>query len=235
MCHKSKMKLLPLRTDNTLVQSTERPCNGSPPPTLQTGHKQTQVYDHSTLAQVQSDAVSSFEYFREYTTFMCILFQSKCKAIWVASICFDRCLQIKFNWLTDLWIETHILKILSVRLEVFDLGRCTSFCGTDHRRGWSWVSSAGCRGRFARGQSTPGWWRDRLPPSTLGSLQRDRDLPAHLSRTGHTHTSYGKQQWCEVQAACCYCVIMISIVKGRFTHQYHVSYYSTCGYCVLFY
>lgn len=60
---------------------------------------------------------------------------------------------------------------------------------TYHRRGWSLGSSAVCRGKSARGRSTPSWWRGQLPPSTLGSLQKCRDMPAHLSRTGNIRTN----------------------------------------------
>lgn len=68
-------------------------------------------------------------------------------------------------------------------------------CHVYHRRGWSWGSSAVCRGRSAGGQSTPGWWRGRLPPSTLGSPQRGTGLPAQPSRTGNIHVNkiYFKQ------------------------------------------
>lgn len=115
---------LPLRMGNTLVQSTGRPYNGLPPPTL-----------------------------REKTK------------------------EKKQGWKKVMW---------SV-IQHNDSEASVSY--TYHRRGWSLGSSAVCRGKSARGRSTPSWWRGQLPPSTLGSLQKCRDMPAHLSRTGNIRTN----------------------------------------------
>lgn len=122
-----KSKTVPLRMDNTLVQSTGRPYNGLPPPTLREKTKEKEQgwkkYRRVTWSVIQhKDSKASVSY-------------------------------------------------------------------TYHRKGWSLGSSAVCRGKSARGRSTPSWWRGQLPPSTLGSLQKCRDLPAHLSRTGNIRTN----------------------------------------------
>lgn len=164
---KSEMNLL-LRMDNTLVQSTGRPYNGLPPLTLRenTRKKKTSsltnnVYQINQIIQLHTLSLA------ELIESVNSNFISKHgKPLSLPMLLFP----IIFSWCC--WWDTF--KAKDSKAIVFR---------TYHKREWSLGSSEVCTGMSAGGRSKQDWWRGQLPPSTLGSLQTHRGLPAHLSKT----------------------------------------------------
>lgn len=158
------MNLL-LRTDNTLVQSTGRPYNGLPPLTLRENtRKKTSTLTnnvHQMNQNIQLHTLSLAELIESVNS----NFISKLESL-LAFPCFF----FLSSWCC--WWDTF--KAKDSKAIVFQ---------TYHKREWSLGSSEVCTGMSAGGRSKQGWWRGQLPPSTLGSLQTHKGLPAHLLKT----------------------------------------------------